>query len=100
MKQINLIPLILVVYLAKSFLIPTTQFDYGVLGFMSLLWGFKFYLEKSERDDKSEILSKIEELTQELNKIDRKHEVAHQNIEGKMAAVNLGLGNKTFNVRK
>lgn len=67
-KQSNLIILLLVVYIAKSFIQSPTLFDYMVVVLMSLSFLFKLYLDKDELTDKKELIAIIAQNEEESNK--------------------------------
>ena len=55
----NLIPLLLVVYITKSFIMPPSFFDFGVISLMSFGFFYKLKLDKQIQEDKDVILKMV-----------------------------------------
>ena len=92
----NLIPLLLVVYIAKSFIVDPSFFDFGIILLSSIGFNIKLSNDKDHYTDKNEILDKIKDLEEQYEK-DFK-ELAYLNegkfneLEDKVSKNELGLG--------
>lgn len=105
-KLSNLFPLLLVVYIAKSFFVDPSFFDFGVIILAFFSFNVKLKLEKDEYSNKTEMLDRISEIENEYKK-DFK-ELAYVNdakiveLEDKISKNSVGLGftTRTNNVRR
>lgn len=75
-KLSNLYPLLLVVYIIKSFILPPSHFDFGVIALMSLSSVYKLKLDKDEVTDKDRINGRLSELdklfTEKLHELEKR----------------------------
>ena len=105
-KLSNLIPLLLVVYITKSFIVGASFFDFGVISLMSASFLYKLRLDKETLSDKEELYAIITQLKEEVNeKIDDRQEEVHKRMdtlqkeqnndrlanESKFSTLNLGM---------
>ncbi len=105
-KLSNLIPILLVVYITKSFITGSSFFDFGIIALMSLSFLYKLKLDKEAISDKDELISIITQLKEEVNeKIDVAQKDHHARMdtlqkeqhndrlanEGKFSTLNLGM---------
>lgn len=102
-KLSNLYPLTLVVYIAKSFAVSPSFFDFGVILIMSIGFIYKIQIEKDQRSDKDELLKRFHELEQKYKKDLQLVEssVEHQisEINTKVSRNSLGVGLKPQDVK-
>lgn len=94
-KLSNLIPLLLVVYITKSFITEPTYFDFGVIFLMSISFVKKLSMDKeiiSDKEDLKAIISQLEENVNskydELKKMQDNDRLAADN---KFSTLNLGV---------
>jgi hypothetical protein len=105
-KLSNLIPLLLVVYITKSFITGSSFFDFGVIALMSASFLYKLRLDKEIISDKEELIAIITQLKEEVNeKIEGAEKGYHARMdtlqkeqnndrlanEGKFSTLNLGM---------
>lgn len=87
--------LLLVVYLAKSFIVSPSFFDFGVIFLMSGLFLYTMRLERNEVSDKEELKAIIAQLEEEVNeKIGKVQKALDQDrlaAESKFSTLNLGM---------
>lgn len=99
----NLIPLLLVVYIIKSFIINPSFFDFGIISLMSLGFLYKLKLDKDNHSDKDEILKKIEEIedkyTKDFEELTATNAERISILEDKVSRNSLGVGLKTENLK-
>lgn len=67
-KLSNLIPLLLVVYIAKSFIVGSSFFDFGIITLMSMSFLYKLKLDKDVYTDKEELKTIISHVEENVNK--------------------------------
>lgn len=95
----NLIPLLLVVYILKSFFIEPSIFDFGVIFLMSIGLFHKLNLDKFRLDEKENLRKEIkiasEKLEAELDKLRREQEKDRLQYEGKISTINLALNQRS-----
>ena len=98
-KLSNLIPLLLVVYITKSFITEPTLFDFGVIFLMSISFVKKLMMDKeiiSDKEDLKAIISQLEEKVNnkydELTKIQNNDRLA---ADSKFSTLNLGVQRQT-----
>lgn len=94
-KLSNLIPLLLVVYITKSFIVSPSLFDFGVIFLMSLSFIYKLKSDKDELSDKEELEDIISQLDTKVNdKILELQKIVNDDrlaAENKFSTLNLGL---------
>ena len=94
-KLSNLIPLLLVVYIAKSFIVGPSFFDFGVISLMSLSFLYKLKLDKDIISDKDELKSIISQFEDKVNKklveLDNVQKNDRLANESKFSTLNLGV---------
>lgn len=99
LKLSNLIPLILIVYIAKSFILGASFFDFGVISLMSLSFLYKLKLDQSALSDKEElkaIISHLEEkVNEKLDKLQKSQDTDRLAAESKFSTLNLGMQRQT-----
>ena len=97
-KLSNLIPLLLVVYIAKSFIVQSGFFDFGVISIMSGLFLNTMKLAKKELSDTEELKSIISQLEEKVN--EKVAQIEKQQLEdqlinnSKFSTLNIGYQNK------
>ena len=98
-KLSNLIPLLLVVYIAKSFIVGSSFFDFGVITLMSLSFLYKLKLDKDSLIDKEELKTIISHLEEDVNKkiseLEKTQTIDRLAAEGKFSTLNLGMQRKS-----
>jgi hypothetical protein len=94
-KLSNLIPLLLVVYIAKSFIMGPSFFDFGVITLMSMSFAYKLKLDKDVLTDKDELKSIIAQLEEKVNsnyhELHKSSDNHRLELENKISTLNLGL---------
>ena len=65
-KQSNLIPLLLVVYIGKNFIIPAPLFDFGLISVLTIALLFKLRLDKEELNQEAKLFEKIDALEHQI----------------------------------
>ena len=94
-KLSNLIPLLLVVYIAKSFIQGPSFFDFGIISIMSVLFIKKLSMDNESISNKEELIAIISQLEEEVNKkigeIERIQRDDRLAAEGKFSTLNLGV---------
>ena len=94
-KLSNLPFLLLVVYIAKSFIVGSSFFDFGVITLMSFSFLYKLNLDKDILTDKEELKTIISQLESKVNKkideIEKGQNRDRVAAEGKFSTLNLGL---------
>ena len=94
----NLPVLLLVVYIAKSFIIPPSFFDFGVIFLMSSLFLYTMKLNSSELSDKEDIKDIIAQLEEKVNErmdnIQKDQDSDRLAAESKFSTLNLGMQRK------
>ena len=87
--------ILLVVYLAKSFIITPSLFDFGVIFLMSGLFLHTMKLDKNEVSEKEELKAIIAQLEGKVNKRIDELQKSQDNdrlaAEGKFSTLNLGM---------
>jgi len=94
-KLSNLIPLLLVVYIAKSFIMGSSFFDFGIITLMAVSFLYKLKLDKDILTDKEELKAIISQLEEKVNdKLDILQKAQDNDrlaAEGKFSTLNLGM---------
>jgi len=102
-KLSSLYPLLLVVYIVKSFIVDPSYFDFGVLFLMTYGFSRKIELEKNEYSDKDEILDKFvkleEQYKNDIKEISEHNENQLNSLEDKVSRNALGMGFKPQNLK-
>ena len=95
LKLSNLIPLLLVVYITKSFIVGSSFFDFGVIVLMSGLFLSTIKMSRDELSDKEELKSIISQLEENVNnKCDELKKIQDNDrlaAESKFSTINLGV---------
>ena len=95
LKMSNLIPLILLVYISKSFIVTPTPFDFGIAALMSLSFLYKLKLDKdvlSDKDELKAIIAQFEEkVNEKIDKVQKSQDSDRLAAESKFSTLNLGL---------
>lgn len=99
-KQSNLPFLLLILYIGKPFLTSVTLFDSISIVALSILFGFKLYLDHIKKPDFSqELLDKLEELRNDtksqIAELDAVNQAALREFDGKLSGVTLAVSNKS-----
>ncbi len=91
----NLIPLLLVVYITKSFIAGPSFFDFGVILLMSISFNIKLKHDKDQYTDKKEILDKIKDLEEKYEKDFKEfgfvNDSRFNELEDKVSKNNIGV---------
>ncbi len=91
----NLIPLLLVVYIIKSFFVAPSHFDLAVVLAMSASFLYKLTLDKGESSDKEELDKIIAQIKEDYNGkievIKEMQRVDRLSAENKISTLNLSL---------
>ena len=91
----NLIPLLLVVYITKSFIMGASFFDFGIISLMSLSFLYKLKLDQSKFEETEElkaIISQLEvKVNERLDKLQKTQDNDRLAAEGKFSTLNLGM---------
>ena len=94
-KLSNLIPLLLVVYITKSFITGSSFFDFGVIALMSLSFLYKLKLDKDVLSDKDKLIAIITQTNKDVNeRMDILQKQQHNDRlanESKFSTLNLGM---------
>lgn len=94
-KLVNLYPLLLVVYIAKSFIVEPSLFDFGVIFLASLSSIYTLTLNKRELSDKQELIDNIARLDDRVNnklaELQKSQDNDRLASESKFSTLNLGL---------
>ena len=106
-KLSNLIPLLLVVYIVKSFFIDPSFFDFGIIMLASFGFNVKLNLDKDEYSNKKEMLDKIAKIEDKYKKDFKAlvdvNDAKMMELEDKISKNSVGLGfttPRTTNVRR
>lgn len=103
-KASNLIPLILVVFIAKSFAIEATTIDFGIIAVMTYAFIQKLKMDKRELSEKEEVLEIIALLEKKhSSKFDDVQKVQDNDrlaYEGKFSTLNLGMQRKPVSEKR
>lgn len=99
-KQSNVPFLLLILYVSKALFLPASLFDGISILALSVLFGFKLYLDHIKKPDFSqEVLNKIEALRNEtksnIHDLDIVNKERLKEFDGKISAVTLAVSHKS-----
>lgn len=100
LKQSNLPFLLLILYIGKTFIQSASVFDSISIVVLSILFGFKLYLDHIKKTDFSQVfLDKIEELRKEtkfnIAELDVVNKARFDKFDAKLSTVTLAVSTKT-----
>lgn len=91
----NLGPLLLVVYITKSFIVAPSLFDFGVIALMTVLFIFNLKTEKGKVEDRQEIETSLElmeaKIQKEIEQLKRTQDKDRMDAETKFSTINLSI---------
>ena len=102
----NIIPLTLVLFISKSFVVEPSAFDFGIIALMSLLFLYKLSIDKQITEDKDAIIKKVadyqestlskiaqfeEQYKKDFKEIGYIQDANRKEIESKLSTLNLAL---------
>ena len=102
-KLANLAPIILIVFIIKSFILEPSSFDFGIIALMTYGLVSKLKNDKKEVDAKDEVMANISVIEKRLS--DKVAELEHIQMkdrevyEGKFSTLSLGIHKKTTDTK-
>lgn len=88
-KQANLIPLLLIIYIGKNFILPNLLFDFGIITVLSYLFMTKLQLDKTELNQEKKIFAQIDALELKISEIKKEYDEEAASLKNKISGVNL-----------
>jgi len=89
---------LLVVYLAKSFIVQPSFFDFGVIALMSGLFLYTMKIEKrevSEKEELNDIIAQLEaKVNERMDNLQKKQDNDRLAAENKFSTLNMGIQNQ------
>jgi hypothetical protein len=94
-KLKNIPVILLVVYIAKSFIVSPELFDFGVIVLMGILFHKRLSNDDQQNIENASILKELQTLKEELDEQKQNYEEQSEELKSKVSAINLMYQNNS-----